>query len=108
MSQPLYLTTLVTNAPAVLHLTQDDVGSVVQFMLRDTPIPAGASVGLWIEKPSGELSYNPGTVNGQTISIEILYHAVMELGTAKGQLWLQAAGEEIRTLTFPVKITEGA
>lgn len=104
MKEPLYLTTLVTNMPSVLHLTQNESGRIVKIMLRDTAVPSDVIVGLWVEKPSGELYYMPGEASGQEISITIEKEAVSEFGTAKGQLWLKAAGESLKTFPFTVKI----
>lgn len=76
------------------------------FTLKDYDIPAGASMRLYVEKPSGKAVYNTvtGAIKGNVITINPTKQMSAETGVANIQVELIAGGKSLVTFAYPMRV----
>lgn len=66
--------------PQIIPVVQGDTGRAILFTLADFTIPTGATANYYIQKPSGLAVYNAGTIDGNTVLVELTAQSIIEEG----------------------------
>lgn len=94
-----------------IHYTQGTDALPILFLFKDYNIPAGTSVGIYVEKPSkkGVLSTSATLDVGEnSILVDMDKQMVAEIGTAYMQLQLTKDGKELFTFVQPICVGRSA
>lgn len=67
----------------------------IVFHFRDYDIPFGASVSVFVAKPSGKAVYNSATISGNDVTVTVDSQMFMELGTSEMQVSISQGGKEL-------------
>ena len=90
-----------------IYYTQGTDALPILFMFRDYDIPAGTSVGVYVEKPSKKGVQSTSAtlnVNENSVLVDMDKQMTAEVGTAYMQLRLTKAGKELFTFEQPVYV----
>ena len=74
----------------------------IVFHFRDYDIPSGASVSVFVAKPSGKAVYNSAAISGNDVTVTVDPQMFMELGTSEMQVSISQGGEELVQFAQPV------
>ena len=76
----------------------------IVFHFRDYDIPSGASVSVFVAKPSGKAVYNSATISGNDVTVTVDSQMFMELGTSEMQVSISQGGKELVQFAQPVNV----
>lgn len=78
----------------------------IVFTLKDYDVPAGASMRLYVEKPSGKAVYNTvtGAIKGNAITINPTKQMSAETGVANIQVELLTGDKSLVTFAYPMRV----
>ena len=76
----------------------------IVFHFRDYDIPSGASVSVFVAKPSGKAVYNSATISGNDVTVTVDPQMFMELGTSEMQVSISHGGKELVQFAQPVNV----
>ena len=76
----------------------------IVFHFRDYDIPSGASVSVFVAKPSGKAVYNSATISGNDVTVTVDPQMFMELGTSEMQVSISQGGKELVQFAQPVNV----
>lgn len=74
----------------------------IVFHFRDYDIPSGASVSVFVAKPSGKAVYNSAAISGNDVTVTVDPQMFMELGTSEMQVSISQGGKELVQFAQPV------
>lgn len=80
----------------------DAIPIVLHF--RDYDIPSGASVSVFVAKPSGKAVYNSATISGNDVTVTVDPQMFIELGTSEMQVSISHGGKELVQFAQPVNV----
>ena len=66
--------------PQIIPVVQGDTARAILFTIADFTIPNGATANYYIQKPSGLAVYNAGTIDGNTVLVELTAQSIIEPG----------------------------
>lgn len=66
--------------PQIIPVVQGDTARAILFTIADFTIPNGATANYYIQKPSGLAVYNSGTIDGNTVLVELTAQSIIEPG----------------------------
>ena len=76
----------------------------IVFHFRDYDIPSGASVSVFVAKPSGKAVYNSAAISGNDVTVTVDPQMFMELGTSEMQVSISQGGKELVQFAQPVNV----
>lgn len=76
----------------------------IVFHFRDYDIPSGASVSVFVAKPSGKAVYNSATISGNDVTVTVDPQMFIELGTSEMQVSISHGGKELVQFAQPVNV----
>ena len=94
-----------------IYYTQGTDALPILFMFKDYDIPAGTSVGVFVEKPSkkGVQSTSAAlNIDENSVLVDMDRQMVAEIGTAYMQLRLTKGGKELFTFIQPICVERSA
>ena len=74
----------------------------IVFHFRDYDIPSGASVSVFVAKPSGKAVYNSAAISGNDVTVTVDPQMFMELGTSEMQVSIMQGGKQLAQFAQPV------
>ena len=74
----------------------------IVFHFRDYDIPSGASVSVFVAKPSGKAVYNSADISGNDVTVTVDPQMFMELGTSEMQVSISQGEKELVQFAQPV------
>lgn len=104
LTQTVQLRYTTNDFPPVVYMVQGDTGRQLVCQILDYNVPAGSSATLLTTRANGTFITNPGTIDGNSVTIDIANGVLNHAGTISNQLLITDSDTKtVRSFSFIIR-----